>query len=77
MGASTNLARTSARSGAPHLHGPKRPGIDRPLVLVVDDDPFNLMVAAQRLSLMGIKPLVGADGAEAVALRADSSWISS
>jgi CheY-like chemotaxis protein len=50
------------------VHGLKRPGIDRPLVLVVDDDPFNLMVAAQRLAPMGIKPLVAADGAEAVAL---------
>ena len=68
MGASTNLARASARLGTPHMRVLKRPGIDRPLVLVVDDDPFNLMVAAQRLALMGIKPLVAADGAEAVAL---------
>ena len=67
MGSSTNLARASA-PGSSHLDGLKRAGIDRPLVLVVDDDPFNLMVASQRLSLMGIKPLVGADGAEAVAL---------
>jgi CheY-like chemotaxis protein len=68
MGAATNLARASAGPGSPHLHGLKRPGIDSPLVLVVDDDPIHLMVASQRLSLMGIKPLVGADGAEAVAL---------
>jgi CheY-like chemotaxis protein len=67
MGA-TNLARACARPGAPRLHGLKRPGIDSPLVLVVDDDPFNQLVAAQRLSLMGIKPLLASDGAEAVAL---------
>jgi CheY-like chemotaxis protein len=68
MGSSTNLAPASARPGSPHLHGLKRPGIDRPLVLVVDDDPVNLLVAGQSLSFMGIKPLQGADGAEAVAL---------
>jgi CheY-like chemotaxis protein len=68
MGSSTNLARASARPGSPRLHELRRPGIDTPLILVVDDDPFNLMVAAQRLSFMGIKPMVGADGAEAVAL---------
>ena len=68
MGSSTNLARASARPGSHHLQGLKRAGIDSPLVLVVDDDPFNLMVVSQRLSLMGIKLLVGADGAEAVAL---------
>jgi CheY-like chemotaxis protein len=68
MGASTNLARASARPGSPRLHGLKRPGIDSPFVLVVDDDPFNRMVVAQRLSFLGIKPLVAADGAEAVAL---------
>jgi len=68
MGGSTNLARTSARSVTPHPHGLRPPGIDSPLVLVVDDDPFNLMVVTQWLSLMGIKPMVGADGAEAVAV---------
>lgn len=68
MGASSNLARASARPVLPHLDRLRRPGIDSPLVLVVDDDPFNLMVVSQGLSLMGIRPLVGADGAEAVAL---------
>jgi CheY-like chemotaxis protein len=67
MGASTNLAHASTRRGRPDPNGRKRPNIDGPRVLVVDDDPFNLMVAAQRLSLMGIKPLLAADGAEAVA----------
>jgi two-component system, sensor histidine kinase and response regulator len=42
--------------------------LDRPLVLVVDDNPVNLMVASALLSPMGIKPLLAADGAQAVAL---------
>jgi len=68
MEASTGLARASARAGSPHLPEPKRARIDSLLVLVVDDDPFNLMVTEQRLSSMGIKPLVRSDGAEAVAV---------
>jgi len=41
---------------------------ERPVVLVADDSPANRMVAFELLSRMGIKPLLAADGAEAVAL---------
>src|SRR5687767_3509863 len=41
---------------------------DRPVVLVADDSPANRMLAFELLSCMGIKPLLAADGAEAVAL---------
>jgi CheY-like chemotaxis protein len=41
---------------------------ERPCVLVVDDDPVNLMLACEMLSFCGTKPLAAADGAEAVAL---------
>ena len=37
-------------------------------VLVVDDNPVNLLLAEQLLSQFGIRPLMAADGAEAVAL---------
>jgi CheY-like chemotaxis protein len=40
----------------------------RPLVLVVDDNPVNLMVASEMLSYCGIKPLLASDGAEAFAI---------
>ena len=39
-----------------------------PCVLVVDDDPLNRLLASEMLSLLGAKPLLAADGAEAVAL---------
>lgn len=45
-----------------------RPPPDHPCVLVVDDDPVNQMLASEMLSSLGIKPLLAADGAEAVAL---------
>ena len=41
---------------------------ERPVVLVADDNPADRMVAFELLSRMGIKPLLAADGAEAVAL---------
>jgi CheY-like chemotaxis protein len=41
---------------------------DRPVVLVADDNPANRRLAFELLSCMGIKPLLAADGAEAVAL---------
>src|SRR5882724_9065423 len=44
------------------------PGFARPLVLVVDDNPVNLMVASEMLSYCGIKPLLASDGAEAYAM---------
>ena len=47
---------------------PVNPRLLGDLVLVVDDDPINLLVASERLSFIGIKPLLGDDGAEAVAL---------
>jgi CheY-like chemotaxis protein len=37
-------------------------------VLVVDDNPVNLMLAAEMLAYLGVMPLLAADGAEAVAL---------
>jgi CheY-like chemotaxis protein len=37
-------------------------------VLVADDNPVNLMVASEMLAHFGIKPLLAADGAEAVAM---------
>jgi CheY-like chemotaxis protein len=45
--------------------------VDRPVVLVADDSAANRMVAFELLSWMGIKPLLAADGAEAVALAGD------
>ena len=44
------------------------PGPDRPCVLVVDDNPVNLVVASEMLSSWGIKALLAVDGTEAVAL---------
>jgi CheY-like chemotaxis protein len=35
-------------------------------VLIVDDDPVNLLVAAGMLTALGLRPVVAADGAEAV-----------
>lgn len=37
-------------------------------VLVVDDNPLNRMLASEMLLSLGLRPLVAADGAEAVAL---------
>ena len=37
-------------------------------VLVADDNPLNLMVASEMLAYFGIKSLLAADGAEAVAM---------
>ena len=39
-------------------------------VLVVDDNPLNLMVASEMLGYFGIRALLAADGAEAVAVTA-------
>jgi CheY-like chemotaxis protein len=44
------------------------PSTDRPLILVVDDDPANRALASALLSCWGTKPLLAAGGAEAVAL---------
>ena len=44
---------------------PTSPG---PCVLVVDDNPVNLMMASALLTMFRIVPVVAADGAEAVAL---------
>jgi len=51
---------------SPPLDAEPRP--DRPIVLVVDDNPVNLMLASEMLSFWRIQPLLAADGAEAVAL---------
>jgi len=70
MGApAASQAGASTQVGSSDVHRRLRqPKIDGPLVLVVDDDPFNLMVASQRLSFMRIQPLLGADGADAVVI---------
>jgi CheY-like chemotaxis protein len=44
------------------------PSSDRPLILVVDDDPVNRTLASELLSYWGMKPLLAAGGAEAVVL---------
>ncbi|MBE0547761.1 MAG: response regulator [Rubrivivax sp.] len=40
-------------------------------VLVADDNPLNLLLASEMLAYFGIKPLLAADGAEAVAMAAE------
>jgi CheY-like chemotaxis protein len=67
MGASSSLDPAGARPGSPlrRLH---HPSFDHALVLLVDDEPVNLIVASEMLSFIGIKPLMAANGAEAVAL---------
>ena len=60
--------------GAPSSHpAPLTPAAPRPVaqgvrVLVADDNPGNLMMASEMLSLWGIEPLLAADGIEAVAV---------
>ena len=49
------------------------PVFAHPLVLVVDDNPVNLMVASEMLSYCGIKPLLASDGVEAVAIASELS----
>jgi CheY-like chemotaxis protein len=44
------------------------PSPDRPLILVVDDDPVNRTLASELLSCWGMKPLLAVGGAEAVAM---------
>ena len=44
------------------------PSTDRPLILVVDDNPVNRTLASELLSCWGMKPLLAAGGAEAVVL---------
>ncbi len=63
MAGFADSARTSARPGSPD----PMPMVAGPQVLVVDDDPVNLMVAAHQLSFIGINALLAVDGAEAVA----------
>jgi CheY-like chemotaxis protein len=43
----------------------------RPCMLVVDDNPANLMFARELLMYFNIEPMLAADGAEAVALAAE------
>jgi CheY-like chemotaxis protein len=43
----------------------------RPCMLVVDDNPVNLMFATELLMYFNIEPMLAADGAEAVALAAE------
>jgi CheY-like chemotaxis protein len=63
MEAFAKSARTRARPDSPDPTST----VGRPQVLVVDDDPVNLMVAARQLSFIGIDALLAVDGAEAVA----------
>ena len=59
-----DLTPASGRPGGSALQRRlQRSMVDRPLVLVVDDDPANLLVACEMLSFIGIKPLWGGDGA--------------
>ena len=44
---------------------------DNERVLVVDDNPSNLLLVSEQLSCFGITPLLAADGAEAVALASE------
>jgi two-component system, sensor histidine kinase len=55
---------------AKHLNDDSHRGKLR--VLVVDDNPVNLMVASEMLSAWGIDALLAADGAEAVAIAGES-----
>lgn len=56
------------REGRPATHTPSAAGRQ---VLVVDDNPVNLMIASEMLSSFNVSALVAADGAEAVALAGD------
>lgn len=47
---------------------PNRAAVEPRRVLVVDDNPVNLMLASELLMSMGVLPLTAGDGAEAVAL---------
>jgi CheY-like chemotaxis protein len=47
------------------------PSTDRPLILVVDDNPANRALAKELLSCWDIEPLLAAGGAEAVALASE------
>lgn len=71
MGTADDLAPARGRSGATLQPWPQRSSVDRPLVLVVDDEPINRLVASNMLSSIGAQPLLGCDGAEAVALARD------
>jgi CheY-like chemotaxis protein len=61
FGLSSDDVPIKARSPNAHPAGPVR-------VLVVDDNPVNLMVIAALMESRGLVPLLAADGAEAVAL---------
>ena len=64
-------ARASGQAAEALPSVPLRPGAQRAAparVLVVDDDPVNLMLISARLQARGLVTLLAADGAEAVAL---------
>ena len=50
------------------LPAPAEASADGSCVLVVDDNPLNLMLASEMLLSFGLTPMLAADGAEAVAL---------
>ena len=52
---------TEVEAAGNHPHGPTR-------VLVVDDNPVNLMVMSELLASRGVVPWLAADGAEALSL---------
>jgi len=54
--------------GDPGPIGPAAADGPRAFVLVVDDDPVKLMVAAEMIAVCGFEPLLAGDGAEAVAM---------
>ena len=61
-------ARSAPEWASMTLASPPNAGTEGACVLVVDDNPVNLMLASEMLLTFGLRPMVAADGAEAVAL---------
>ena len=60
--------RAAPEWASPTLQAPADGGADGRCVMVVDDNPVNLMLASEMLLSFGLSPMLAADGAEAVAL---------
>ena len=61
-------ARAAPDWADPTLQAPAASGADGRCVMVVDDNPVNLMLASEMLLCFGLSPMLAADGAEAVEL---------